>query len=135
PGGRPRLRSPSQNRRLPGSSYYYALLLPEAAEETAEQAALAGQRRRWRRCHRALGGYRLVVVGAGDGVDDLRLVEVLGALDLRHEPDEVPVLHHLGLEPDGAVGIPFGIAPVVQVHPHPELIHTGSQHVGIDAAV
>src|ERR1051326_8659242 len=80
------------------------LLLAEAAEEAAEQAALAAQGGRRRRCPRALGGDRLVVVGPGDGVDGLRLVEVLGARDEGHEPDQVPVLHDLSLEPGGAVG-------------------------------
>src|ERR1700731_3831592 len=97
------------------------LLSPEAAEDPAEQAALAGQRRCGRRRDRALGGDRLVVVGPRDGIDGLWLVEVLGALDLGHEPDQVPVLHDLRLKPDRAVGVPFGLAPVVQVHPHPEL--------------
>jgi hypothetical protein len=73
------------------------LLLAEAAEEAAEQAALAGQRRSWRRCHRALRGYRRVVVGPGDGVHDLGLVEVLRTLDKRYVPDEHAIAHDLGL--------------------------------------
>ena len=65
------LRGPVPLTPAPG------LLLPETAEEPAEQAALAGQRGRWRRCLRALRGYRLVVTGPGDGVHGLRFVEVL----------------------------------------------------------
>src|SRR5215472_15687733 len=89
-------------------------LLPEAAEEAAEQPALPRQGRRWRRRYRALGGYRLVVVGPCDRVDDLRLAEVLGPLDLGHEPDQHPVLHDLCLQADGAVGVPLRVAAVVQ---------------------
>src|SRR5690242_2151726 len=111
------------------------LLLAEAAEEPAEQAALAGKCRRGRWRRRPLGGYRCVVVGPGDGVHGLRLVEVLGAFDLGDEPDEVPVLHDLSLKPDRAVGIPFGLTAVMQVHPHSELVYPGVQHVGVDAAV
>src|SRR5260370_36733329 len=98
------------------------LLLPEAAEETAEQPALPrqGRRRRWR--HRSLGGYRLVVVGPRDGIDDLRLAEVLGPVDLGHEADQVAVLHDLCLEPGGSVGAPLRLATVVQRPPYPELI-------------
>jgi hypothetical protein len=69
-----------------------------------------------------------VAIGVGpcDRVDDLRFVEVLGPVDLGHEPDEVPVLHDLRLEADGAVGVPLRIAAVVQRHLHPKLIHAGS---------
>src|SRR5215472_13243399 len=111
------------------------LLLPEAAEEAAEHAALAGKCRRGRWCLWPLRGYRCVVVGPGDGVHGLCLVEVIGAFDLRHEPDQIPVLHDLRFKANRAVGVPFGLAAVVQVHPHPELVYASPQHVGIDAAV
>ena len=111
------------------------LLLAEAAEEAAEHAALAGKCRRGRWCLWPLRGYRCVVVGPGDGVHGLCLVEVIGAFDLRHEPDQIPVLHDLRFKTNGAVGVPFGLTAVVQVHPHPELVYASPQHVGIDAAV
>ena len=48
----------------------------ETTEEPAEHAALGCQRRRGGRWLRRSVRDRLVVVGVGDGVDDLRLVEV-----------------------------------------------------------
>jgi len=76
----------------------------------------------------------LVVVGASDGVDHLDLVEVLGAVDRRHEPDEHSVAHHLGLEPGSAVGVPDRLAPVAKAHSHAELVHAFLGRACVDAA-
>jgi len=80
-------------------------------------------------------GDGLVVVGPGDGVDDLLLVEVLGPLDLRHVTDQVPVLHHLGLQPSRIVGVPLSFAPIVQYDAHPELIHASLEQMTVDATL
>jgi hypothetical protein len=61
-----------------------------------------GQRRVGRRGLGALVPDGLVVVGAGDGVYDLGLVEILRPRDLGHEAHQVPVQQHLGLQAGGA---------------------------------
>ena len=111
------------------------LLLPvaEAVEEAAEDAAVAGERGSRRRGG-ALGRDGLVVVGAGDGVDDLVFVEVLRAFDRGHEPHEHAVLHHLRLKTGRAVVIPFGLAPAGQRDPDAE-IDGPAEQVRIHAAV
>jgi hypothetical protein len=63
---------------------------------------------------RALSGDGLVVIGAGDGVDDLGFAEVLGTFDLGHVADEHAVAHDLGLQAGCAVGVPFGFAAAGQ---------------------
>src|SRR5262245_33280094 len=74
--------------------------------ERAIETALAGQGRLgWRR-RGALGGDRLVVVGALDRVDDLLLGVVVRALDHGYEPDQHAVAHHLRFQRGGAVGVP-----------------------------
>ena len=86
---------------------------PRLRAAAREQAAAP----RW-----PLAGDRLVVVGAGDGVDDLGLVEVLGAFDLRHEADQHAVPHDLGFKARGAVGVPLGLAAAGQRHADAELV-------------
>ena len=51
------------------------LLVAEAVEETPEDAAFTGKGGSGCRRDGALAGDRLVVVGAGDGVDDLGLLK------------------------------------------------------------
>jgi hypothetical protein len=66
----------------------------------------------WRAVRRGLGPFlsdRLVVVGPGDRVHDLSLVEVLRTGDLRHEAHQVAVQQDLGLQPRGALGAPDGL--------------------------
>ncbi len=110
------------------------LAVAETVEEAAEDAALAGEGGRGRGSDGALPGDRLVVVGPGDGVDHLSLVEVLGALDQRYEPDKHPIDHDLGLKPRRPVGVPLGLAPAGQRHAHAEL-HGPSVQVGVNTAV
>src|SRR5215469_9825628 len=89
-------------------------LVAEAVEETAEDATFAGKGRAGCGCDRALAGDGLVVVGAGDGVDDLGFAEVFGALDLGHVADEHAVAHDLGLQAGCAVGVPLSFAAAGQ---------------------
>src|SRR4051812_44370180 len=100
--------------------------VPKAVPEAAEESAFLWQGRRGRRRAGALPGHRLVVVGTRDGVDRLRLVEVLGAGDLRHEADEYAVAHHLCLQTGGAVGIPDRLTFVAQHDAYPELVDAGT---------
>ena len=113
----------------------WRLPIPEAVKKTAEEAPLTKQRRAGRRRGRPLPGDRLVIVGPRDRVDDLLLVEVVGAFDLRHITDKYTVLHHLSLKASSAVGIPLRFTAVVQRHAHPELIHPDLRQVAVDAAV
>ena len=83
----------------------------------------------------ALAGNGLVVVGAGDSVNDLGLVEVLGAFDLRHVADEHAVAHDLGFEAGRTVGVPLGFAAAGQRHPDAELAHAAAEQVSVDATV
>src|SRR6266567_5653399 len=111
------------------------LPVAEAVEETAEDAALAGKGgARWGR-NGALAGDGLVVVGAGDGVDDPGLVEVLGAFDLGHVADEHAVAHDLGFEAGRAVGVPLGFAAAGQRHTDTELADAAAEQVSVDATV
>src|ERR1700742_4029384 len=111
-----------------------ATAVEEAVEEAAEDAAFAGERGRLRGGG-PLTGDGLFVVGAGDGVDDLGFVEVLGAIQLGHVADQHAVLHDLGFEPGGAVGVPLGVASARQRDPHSVLTGAGPEQVGVDAAV
>src|SRR5262245_13844629 len=100
-----------------------AALLPvaEAVEEAAEDAAVAGEGGAgWGRGG-ARGGDGLVVVGAGDGVDDLGFGEVGRAVDLGDVADQRAVAHDLGFQAGGAVGVPFGVAAAGQGYPDAEL--------------
>ena len=120
-----------QSQSLPAAR----LPVAEAVEETAEHAALAGQRRGgWRR-DGALPGDRLVVVGAGDGVHDLGLSEVLGPFDLRHVTDQHAVPHDLGFQASRAVGVPLRLTPARQRHTDAELAAAAAQQMRVDPAV
>ena len=139
-GLRPRPgRPPSAEARRPPaddlSPAAAGLAVAEAVQEAAEDPALAGQRRGGRRCRRPLTRDGLVVVGPGDGVDDLLLVEVLRPLDLGHVTDQHPVPHDLRFKAGGAVGVPLGLAAAGQRHAHAVLVHTRLGQVRIDAAV
>src|SRR4029453_18049480 len=94
-------------------------------------AALSGTRRR-----RTGTDDRLVVVGGGDGLDDLPLAEVLRARDRRYEADQDPVAHDLRLEPGGAVVVPDRLAPVGQHDADAVLRDAGvwQFHMGEDVA-
>ena len=120
-----------QSQSLPAAR----LPVAEAVEETAEHAALAGQRRGgWRR-DGALPGDRLVVVGAGDGVHDLGLSEVLGPFDLRHVTDQHAVPHDLGFQASRAVGVPLRLTPARQRHTDAKLATAAAQQMRVDPAV
>jgi hypothetical protein len=86
------------------------LSVAETVEEPAEDAALPGEGLAGWRCHGPLACDRLVIVCPGDSVNDLGLVEVLGAVDLRHVANQHAVAHDLGFEARGTVGIPLGVA-------------------------
>jgi ketosteroid isomerase-like protein len=111
-----------------------SLAVAEAVEETAEYAAFAGEGRAGRGRDRVLASDGLVIIGAGDGVDDLGLVEVLGVFDLRHVADEHAVAHDLGFEAGRAVGVPLRFAAAGQRHPDAELVGAAEQ-VSVDATV
>ncbi len=111
------------------------LPVAEPVEEAAEHAALAGQRRGGRRRDGALPGDRLVVVGAGDGVHDLGLSEVLGPFDLRHVTDQHAVPHDLGFQASRAVGVPLRRTPARQRHTDAELAAAAAQQMRVDPAV
>ena len=102
---RPQLRPPG---RRP------SLSVAETVEEPAEDAAFPGEGGAGWRCHGPLASDRLVIVRPGDSVNDLGLVEVLGAVDLRHVANQRAVAHDLGLEARGTVGIPLGFAAAGQ---------------------
>jgi hypothetical protein len=61
-----------------------------------------------------------VSAGAGgsatvrDGVNDARLVKVLGAIDSGHVPDQHAIAHDLGFKASRAVGVPLGLAAAGQ---------------------
>src|SRR5580704_12562084 len=91
---------PHRRRCLSAGGYPAWRLLgvvAEAVGEAAEDATLVGQRRAVRRGLGALLPDGLVVLGPGDGVHDLSLVEVLRPGDLRHEAHQVAVQQDLGL--------------------------------------
>ena len=67
------------------------LPVTETVKEAAEDAAFAGQGGAGYGRGGALAGDGLVVIGAGDGVDDLGLLEFLGAIDLG--PSRRPQAH------------------------------------------
>src|SRR5579859_1809591 len=102
----------------------------ESFAEAAEEAALHGQGRLRRRRGRALRGDRLVVIGTRDGVDDLRVVEVLRPGDRRYEADKHPVAHHLCLEAGRAVAVPDGLAVPIEYDADAELRRGHPGHVG-----
>src|ERR1017187_793579 len=110
-------------------------VVPETAEEAAEQPALPhqGRCRRWRLS--ALPPDGLGIVGPRDGVHDLRLIESLRAGDLRNEPDQVPVEQHLGLQGRRAFVAPDRLAPVGQHDTHPVDINPGILQVRVDATI
>ena len=89
PARTPRPRPPSHRPRH-GPDPSAASPVAEAVEETAEQPAVPRQRRSRRRRDGRCAGDRSRVVGADDRVDDLRLVEVLGPLDVGTNPTRTP---------------------------------------------
>jgi hypothetical protein len=136
---RPRPSVPASQRteRAAPSADLITALLPvaEAVEEPAEDAAFAGKGgARWG-CDGALAGNGLIVVGAGNGVDNLGLVKGLRAFDLRHVADEHAVAHDLGFEAGRAVGVPLGLATARQRYADAELTDTAAEQVSVDATV
>src|SRR5215470_3031300 len=111
------------------------LLVAKAVEEAAEQAAFAGQGGAGRGRNSALAGDGLVVVGAGDGVDDLRFAEVFGTIDLGHVAHQHAVAHDLGFQAGGAVGVPLGFAAAGQGNADAVLAYAAAQQVRVDATV
>src|ERR1700751_1441292 len=120
-----------------GQDVLHSASLPvaEAVEETAEDAAFTGQGGTRLRGDGSLPGDGLVVIGTGNGVDDLRLVEVLGAFDLRHASDQHAVEHDLRLEARRAVGVPLGVAAAGQRDAETELVDTAAEQKLVDAPV
>ena len=94
-----------------------------------------GQRRAFRRGLGTFPGFGLVVVGPGDGVHDLRLVEVFRAWDLGHETHQVAVQQDLGLQPRRALGSPDGLAALPGRHLHRVGVDAGLPQVRRDSAV
>jgi hypothetical protein len=111
------------------------LPVAEAVEETAEDAAFAGKRGTRLGRDGSLAGDGLVVVGAGNSVDDLGLVEVRRAFELGHEADKHTVAHDLGFEAGRAVGVPLRLAAAGQRHTDAELVDAAAEQVRVDAAV
>ena len=111
------------------------LPVAESVEEAAEDPALPAEGRTRRGCDGPLARDGLVVVGASDGVDGLRLVEVLGAADLRNEADECAIAHDLGFEARGTVGIPLSVAAAGQGDAHAELADAAAEKVCVNATV
>ena len=87
------------------------------------------------RARGALAGDGLVVVGAGDGVNDAGLVEILRAFDPRHVADKHAVPHDLGFKTSGPVGVPLGFAAARQRHADAELADAAAEQVSVDATV
>jgi hypothetical protein len=111
-----------------------SLPVAESVEETTEDATFAGKGGAgWGR-DGALASDGLVVVGASDGVNDLGLLECLGAFDLGHIADEHAVTHDLGFESGRTVGIPLGFAAARQRHTHAELAGATEQ-MSVNATV
>src|ERR1700730_4656934 len=110
------------------------LPVAEAVEETQEKPSCAHERGPRRGSDRAQPGNGLVVLGPRDGINDLGLVKVLRALDLRHEPNEHAILHDLRLKAGRPVGVPLGLAPARQRHPHAVLTVPPVQ-VSVDTTV
>jgi DNA-binding NarL/FixJ family response regulator len=81
-------------------------VVAEAVDEAAEDAAITLEGRRRRRSLGSLVPLGLVIIGPGDGIHYLRLVEVGRAGDLRYEADQITVKQHLGFQPGGALGTP-----------------------------
>jgi hypothetical protein len=132
PNRQPTRRTPDRYQR---SSCAACLPVAETVQETAEDAAFAGKcSSRWGRVL-ALAGDGLVVVGAGDGVNDAGLIKVLRAFDLGHVADEHAVAHDLGFKAGRAVGVPFGFAAAWQRHADAELADAATEKVSVDATV
>jgi hypothetical protein len=79
--------------------------------------------------------FGLVVVGPGDGVRDLGLVEVLRTGDLRHEAHQVAVQQDLGLQPRRPLGTPDGLASLPGGYLHRVGVDTGLPQMRRDTAV
>jgi hypothetical protein len=112
-----------------------SLSVAETVEEPAEDATFPGEGGAGWRCHGPLASDRLVIVCPGDSVNDLGLVEVLGAVDLRHVANQHAVTHDLGLEARGTVGIPLGFAAAGQRYANAELAHATPEKVSVNATV
>jgi hypothetical protein len=112
-----------------------SLSVAETVEEPAEDATFPGESGAGWRCHGPLASDRLVIVCPGDSVNDLGLVEVLGAVDLRHVANQHAVTHDLGLEARGTVGIPLGFAAAGQRYANAELAHATPEKVSVNATV
>jgi hypothetical protein len=110
-------------------------VLSETAEEAPEQPALPHQRRGGRRCLREFPADGLFIVGSRDGVHDLRLVECLGAGNLRDEADQVPVEQHLGLKGRRAFVTPDRLAPAAEHDTYSVDIDPRSFQVCVNAAI
>src|SRR3954468_8869640 len=72
--------------------------LSETVEESPEHPSGTGERCGGGRGHGVLSGYGLVVVGARDHIDDLLVVEVLGAGNGRNETDQHSIAHDLSFQ-------------------------------------
>jgi hypothetical protein len=111
------------------------LAVAESVEETAEDPAFAGVGSARSRRVGALVGDGLVVVSAGDGVDDAGFIKVLRAFDPGHVADEHAVADDLGFKAGRAVGIPLGFAAAGQRYADAELADAAAEQVSVDAMV
>jgi uncharacterized protein len=110
-------------------------VVAKAAKEPPEHATVPGQRLAGRRCHRLLMSLGFVVVGPGDGVNDLVLGEGLRTGDLRDEADQVPVLDHLGRQAAGALGAPNRLPAGREHDVHAVRVYAGVLQMGVDASI
>src|SRR5215472_14335531 len=111
------------------------LPVAEAVEETPEDAAFTGKGGSRRRRDGALAGDGMVVVGAGDGLNDAGLIKVLGAFDPWNVADQHAIAHDLGLKAGRAVGVPLGLAAAGQRHSDTVLVDSATEQVSIYATV
>src|SRR5665213_919335 len=111
------------------------LLLAEAAEKASEHAACPGQGRDGAGCGRQPTRDGLVVVGAGNGIDDLRLVEVVRTFDDGYESDQHAVAHHLCFKFGSVVAIPHCLATSGQSYAHADLVDAFFRDACVDACL
>src|SRR5690242_4465220 len=101
------------------------VVLAEAVGEAAEDTALVRKRLPWRGCFGALVAFGPVIVGPGDGVHDLRLVECVRTGNLRHEADQVAVEQDLGFKAGRTLGTPDRLASASRRHLHRVRVDAG----------
>src|SRR3954469_13278371 len=109
--------------------------LSETVEESPEHPSGTGERCGGGRGHGVLSGDGLVVVGARDHIDDLLVVEVLGAGNGWDETDQHSIAHDLSFQACRAVAVPDRLATAGNLDPDPELIDAGLLQPGIGSVI